>query len=457
MITSAQPAFPNVSIPVTGNRPPVQVHLIAQLGIGTGTALVRSAARRQAADPGCIDALDEPSLKLSGLHPASDDRSSLYSFVVESGGHPFHAHAGPRVFTALSGSDGAQLRFSGLSESQAENDPDAFARSLHVVDIPPDCLFTVRFGSHVWHQFAPSKAPSRHPALFAISCHPDELYGIQDPELARKIMSDQADIPTLTRLLPTRAREAAAAVLRRTDDLQRTLLSLQGPTASWRRVACAMTRSRVGWLRAAAWPSLAQIGSRHTNGPPVIASHDIPRDSLVGRHFNPKRVDHQDQFTCTLRDDRLAQLGAAELMDRLLTAFVSHPPRGVTLLMRLRNALVMPLRLRRSRLGCPVSSLGSLSTAARFRGRHPVLAQESDAGDRHVQVMLGADDRHLAFRTNVSVEIRADDSIRICLANRVDCHNAFGRFYMAVIDQVHRRYISPRLMRKAISQVQSSV
>ncbi len=457
MIATAESAFPNVSIPVADDRPPVQVHLIAQLGIGTGTALVRKAARRQAADPNFVDALDEPSLKLGGLHADSGDRSSLYSFVVENGGHPFHAHAGPRVFTALSGSDGAQLRFSGLSQSQAESSPDAFARSLHLVDIPPDCLFTVRFGSEVWHQFAPLKTASRHPVLFALSCHPDELYGIEDPDLARKIMHDKADIPTLTRLLPPSASKAADAALRRSGALQRTMLSLQGPTASWRRVLCATTRSRVGRLRAVVSPWFSRTGSRHTSAPSVVASSEIPPDFLVRRHFHPATIDHQDHFTCTLRDPRLARLGANAVMDRLLSAFVSQPPPGVTLLMRLRNALVMPLRLRRSSLGCPVSSLGNSSSSERFNGRHPVMAHESEPTDRRVQVMLGADDRHLAFRTNVAVEIGADDTLSISLANRVSCHNEFGRFYMKMIDQVHRRYVSPKLLRTAIGQVQSTV
>lgn len=457
MTPVSQAAFPAVSIPVSDDGPPVEVHLIAQLGIGAGTALVRRAARRQAAHPGYVDELDEPSLKLSGIHLASGDRSSLYSFVVESGGHPFHAHAGPRMFTALSGSDGAQLRFSGLSQSRAEQDPDAFARSLRLVDIPPDCLFTVRFGSSVWHQFAPLIEGSRHPVLFALSCHPDELYGIEDPELARQIMHDRADIPTLTRLLPIGAGNAAAAALRQSDELQRTLLSLQGPTATWRRALCAVTRSQVGWLRALASRWIAPIGSRHTNGPAVIASHQIPSASLVTRYFNPEVVHHEDHFACTLQDSNLAQLGATELMDRLLNAFVSRPPRGITLLMRLRNALVMPLKLRRSHLGCPISSLGNSSTATRFRGRHPVRAQESDPQNRHVQVMLGADDRHLAFRTNVAVEIGDDDTVTVSLSNRVSCHNGFGRFYMAVIDQVHRRYISPKLLRTAIGHIQSTI
>lgn len=455
MMPSPEPAFPAVSIPVGAGGQPVEVHLIAQLGIGAGTALVRRAARRQAAHPACVDALDEPSLKLGGIHPASGDRSSLYSFVVDSGGHPFHAHAAPRVFTAVSGSNGTQLRFSGLSQSQVESDPDAFADSLHLIDIPPDCLFTVRFGSEIWHQFVPLRSDGRHPALFALSCHPDEFYGIEDPDLAVRIEQDAADIPMLTRLLPPDAGKAAAAALERSGDLQRTMLSLQGPTAAWRKALCARTRSPVGRLRAGLASLLHTVGSRHTRAPAVRAGREVPTDSLICKHFNPPVIHHQDVFTCTLHNPRLAALGASELMDRLLAAFVSRPPTGVTLLMRIRNALVMPLRLRRSPLGCPVSSLNNASAPECFNGHHPVLAQQSGTGDRHVEVLLGADDRHLAFRTNVAVEIGEDGTVTFSLANRVHCHNYFGRFYMAAIDWVHRRYVSPALLRAGIGQLQS--
>jgi hypothetical protein len=61
-------------------------------------------------------------------------------------GHPFHRHAGHRIFTAVSGSGGAQLRFSSASEQQIQEDPHNFMRALRFVNIPPDCLFTVRFG-----------------------------------------------------------------------------------------------------------------------------------------------------------------------------------------------------------------------------------------------------------------------------------------------------------------------
>src|SRR5690606_17141474 len=102
------------------------------------------------------------------------------------------------------------------------------------------------------------------------------------------------------------------------------------------------------------------------------------------------------------------------------------------------------LRLRTSPLGCPVSSLLSGDRSRLFAGRHPVLAHEVSADACRAEVLLGADDRHLAFRSCVGVE-RMPDGIRITLGTRVRCRNPFGRAYMALIDGVHRRYIAPTI------------
>ena len=36
------------------------------------------------------------------------------------------------------------------------------------------------------------------------------------------------------------------------------------------------------------------------------------------------------------------------------------------------------------------------------------------------------------------------------LGTRVHCSNLFGRFYMLAIDLVHRRYVTPNLLRLAV-------
>ncbi|SBV51085.1 hypothetical protein XBLMG947_1869 [Xanthomonas bromi] len=66
-----------------------------------------------------------------------------------------------------------------------------------------------------------------------------------------------------------------------------------------------------------------------------------------------------------------------------------------------------------------------------------------------MQVLLGADDRHLVFRSSVGVEVLDDGSVELSLETRVACRNRFGRVYMALVDGVHHRYIAPALLRTA--------
>ena len=65
------------------------------------------------------------------------------------------------------------------------------------------------------------------------------------------------------------------------------------------------------------------------------------------------------------------------------------------------------------------------------------------------QVVLGADDKHLSFRSCVGAEIVSDREIHITLGTRVHCKNGFGRFYMGAIDYVHRHYVTPAMLRRA--------
>ena len=125
-------------VPHADGGRPVEIALIAQLGVGAGDHLIDQAGNRQRHHEGFVDALDEPSVRLGAMSLAHGDASSLYSFVVGPEGHPFHRHAGDRTFTAVSGSGGTRLRFSTASLQQIEADPDAFVRALRHVAIPPD-------------------------------------------------------------------------------------------------------------------------------------------------------------------------------------------------------------------------------------------------------------------------------------------------------------------------------
>lgn len=114
-LTNIVDTFPTVKIPNSKTGLPVEASLIAQLGHGAGNHLISHVISRQKNHSEFIDELDEPSAKLAGTNFSLGDTTSLYSFVVGPKGHPFHRHAGHRIFTAVSGSGGAQLRFSTAS------------------------------------------------------------------------------------------------------------------------------------------------------------------------------------------------------------------------------------------------------------------------------------------------------------------------------------------------------
>ena len=434
-------SFPGVQLPARDGLGPIEVTLIAQLGIGAGDALVKDAGERQRHHPSYIDALDEPSARLGGMHLQHGDASSLYSFVVAGGGHPFHRHAGPRMFTAIAGSAGAELRFATAADAQLANDPAAFLRSLRRIRIPPDCLFTVRFGGGTWHQFASNQAA--HPALFALSCHSNELAGPMDAATRAQVQANSADIPSLTEVLPE-AHWPSAAMLATAPLLQ---LSLQAAPPSLCARLCAQTRSLLGPLRRINLRPLRGFVERSTPRYPVQGGRPDPQGLLAGALAHSH---YQDLTLLTLRSGQCTQRTASALLAEVLDGFLRNPPGGVSRLMALRNRLVAPLHLRTSPLGCPVSSLLSTDRRRLFAGRFPVLDVRVDDDDRSAEVLLGADDRHLRFRSSVRVQFTASGDVRISLGSRVQTHNRFGRVYMALIDAVHRHYVAPALLRRAV-------
>ena len=136
----------------------------------------------------------------------------------------------------------------------------------------------------------------------------------------------------------------------------------------------------------------------------------------------------------------------------LLDGFLENRPTGVSRLMGLRNVLVKPLGLRTSPLGCPVSSLLN-DAPQRFAGRFPVLEQAINADDRRAQVVLGADDKHLRFRSCAGVELLPNGNVRFSLGTRVRNRNLFGAVYMRLIDRTHRRYVAPAMLSMAVAHL----
>ena len=179
----------------------------------------------------------------------------------------------------------------------------------------------------------------------------------------------------------------------------------------------------------------------------VAEKQNAQPGSLLERQFTDG-FDHEDSFVLVLHGGARGSFATTLLAD-VLEGFLSNRPLGVSWLMRLRNLLVWPLRLRTSPLGCPASSLLSPDRSRLFAGKYPVLDQQTDARAQHAEVMLGADDRHLRFRSCVGVRFAGDDA-HITLGTRVQCRNWFGRWYISAIDRVHRRYISPTMLEMAV-------
>ena len=450
-LTSVVDTFPTAIIPNDGRGLPVEVSLIAQLGHGAGSQLFSSIAVRQKMHGEFVDALEEPSAKIAATNFELGDPTALYSFIVGPQGHPFHRHAGHRIFTAVSGSGGAQLRFSHASDEDLRNDPHRFIEKLHFVNIPPDCMFCVRFGGETWHQFWPLSKNSLHPVFVALSCHTNELGGNLSDELRTSVAANEADIPTLTEVLPPNVAMLVNAKDFQQEVIPTTTLSLDAPAGTIHRKVCDTFRGSMGIVRGALtnWRRSGGYVSKLGAPPAVIELHQIPGNSLLRTQGDFNKAHHRDSFAMTLGGKRFAALPASAILELVLEGFLNDAPRGVSRLMMIRNLLVAPLGLRTSPLGCPVSSLLSENRSNLFAGQYPVLDQSVDDASGSAQVLLGANDKHLIFRSCVSVEKIEGGAVRLTLGTVVLCKNLFGRFYMAAISQVHRRYISPAMLRRA--------
>ena len=111
--------FPSVRLPSQSGGLPVEVVLIAQIGIGAGSPLIASTAALQRGHDTFVDALDEPSARIGGADFQRGDATSLYSFVVGAEGHPFHRHAGHRHRYPAPGAGAAGFRAGSRSSRQS--------------------------------------------------------------------------------------------------------------------------------------------------------------------------------------------------------------------------------------------------------------------------------------------------------------------------------------------------
>jgi hypothetical protein len=141
--------------------------------------------------------------------------------------------------------------------------------------------------------------------------------------------------------------------------------------------------------------------------------------------------------------------GSHVLLAKLLDGFLEQAPPEVRRMMKIRNFFVKPLGLRTSEIGCPVSSLIIKAESQLFDGRFPVFESLVNQENTQAQVLLGANDKHLIFRSCVGAKRLNASTVRLSLGTKVHCKNWFGRLYMAVIDRTHRKYISPLMLTRA--------
>jgi hypothetical protein len=456
-VTRRTATFPFVALPTRPDCVPVEVSLVARLGHGSGTQLFHEAIARQRAHSRFVDELDEPSAKLGGSDFSKGDATALYSFGVGRGGHPFHRHAGHRVFTAISGSGGSQLRFSSATPKEIEADPASFVRALHHVDVPPDCIFTVRFSGKTWHQFVPLEPGSSHPAFFALSTHTNELGGQLSDELRLQVLHDKGNIPSLTQLLPQVVVDLLKASPVQRGQVPTTRLSLGDQPGGLMEVACKHYRSAAGRLRGMMARVRVHPGFISEPSPTSVQEQsELPVHSLLRAELNDRTIHHQDRFSIIVPAAALGvptEADAAKLLSSLLGSFLEHRHHGVSLLMGFWNLVVRPFKLRTSPLACPVSSLLSESSGSVFAGRYPVHSYRVSEDGRTAQVILGADDKHLVFRSSVEAACLPGGCVEFSLSTRVACRNLFGRVYMALISAAHRKYIAPRLLKVAVESM----
>jgi hypothetical protein len=457
-MTEVVRTFPSATIPSQSGGLAVEVSLIAQLMHGSGNHLFSSVSARQQQHADFVDELDEPSAKLGGTNFDKGDPTSLYSFVVGPKGHPFHRHAGHRIFTAVSGSGGAQLRFSSASMEQIEQDPHSFIRALQCINIPPDCMFTVRFGGETWHQFAPLTKNSIHPVFFALSCHTNELGGELPDELKQKVMANEATIPSLTSLLPQSVMDLLDEALSQTR-VPTIDLALDAAPGTLQRAMCGSARGGAGLVLGAwgRWRNAKGYVSNQARRNNVVELAETPAGSLLLKQLVGEVFHHEDTFSLTMDAADFKEGDASSLLGAVLDGFLSNPPSGVARMMAFRNFLVRPLGLRTSPLGCPVSSLLSPDKSNLFANRFPVLDQSVDEQLRRAQVILGANDKHLIFRSCVGVTMQPFGRVQFTLGTRVHCKNLFGRLYMAAIDRTHRAYVTPVMLSRAVEHAKLKV
>lgn len=191
--------FDNVTIDIPWGLP-VEVQLIATLPKGVGSMMYKMVTDAQKKHPEYILDFNEASAKIMNTNFDLHDPTAVYTFSVDKEDLVFHRHEGHRCITGMTGSGGALMKFSTVTNVQAKTDPQSFIDNMFVVDVPADSIFILRFNGMVYHQFGP-KDPEI-PAFWAMSVHTNERGGELTPELLKKVLDGEGNIPLLTEPIP---------------------------------------------------------------------------------------------------------------------------------------------------------------------------------------------------------------------------------------------------------------
>lgn len=213
MINIDKPLNNHASISIGEGQPPIEITIVGKFPAGSAKDFFDSAFKQQAMHPEYVDEYNEVSApigkptfkdKQSNTSHSVIDPTATYTFGVDIRDLVFHRHAGHRVIIGISGEKGCILKFSLCTPEQAKISPLSFLKQLHIVNIPGNRMFCLRFNGTVYHQFTPVDYNER--ACFAVSTHTNEVAGLSG-KLLKKVLAQEGSIALLTEPAPTRVLE----------------------------------------------------------------------------------------------------------------------------------------------------------------------------------------------------------------------------------------------------------
>ncbi|HTJ96413.1 MAG TPA: hypothetical protein VL381_03010 [Rhodocyclaceae bacterium] len=353
--------------------------------------------------------------------------AALLMALRTAGADAFMLTSESRVLMAVSGSLGTQLRFCTASAEELAREPGRFLQMMQCVNIPANCLFTLRLSREVWHQFAPA-VPGGHPSdvLRVLSCH----------ENGHRVQA--AAVPPAR--LPVPVIEAVDRVVPETVSIPVTALSLLPAPMRGRT-----PQQQFFLQRARRLPVYGQATTREVARVKLVNTARL--GSLIQGQLGNK-YNFADSYEVTLDNLNLANLTPELLLEGLLEGFINRQPFGVRCLMAVRNLALRMLGVIAPSLGCPIVALMSPESEMQFAMRFPVRGDRIEA--HRAQVVIGTDAPHIMLRTCIGVEIIGHHKVRFSLDFRGRCCNAIGHGYTRMTGLLYQRYITPTILQYGV-------